>query len=581
MGSGFFRWCRVGAALVLASAVLVMAEPAMAITGPKTLADRRPVQTGPVEPGFPIDYVGVVWDMPDGSHAAGGSAAVRFKTDGRWGPWTALVDDGAEAEGQWASGLVPGGDADAYQVRGVPALARSPRATAINTTDGPEVTIGEMPARAAGALASSRCRSRADWGADENLRFGATSGGGSVESWPAQFHPVQTLTVHHTAGANDDNDPAATVRAIYRYHAVDRGWGDVGYQYLVDESGVIYEGRWSGSASRSCTTAGGDGADFGHETTDLDQDGVIDEMVTGAHVAGWNSGNMGIALLGTFTAVDPKAAAVAGLEDLLTELSVRHGLDPVGTVGYVNPVNGTTRTVASIPAHRDWEATQCPGDRLHAQLPSIRQRVADRVNGGGTAPTDAPPTASITAPAAGATVSGTVTVRASANDDRGVTSVEFFVDNSSIGRDTDGTDGWSAAWNTTGAADGTRTLTATARDTVNQTGSSAPVTVTVDNPTTPPPAPLSVTAISPAVVKAGGDRSVTVTGSGFVNGATVRLEGGKGSTPAVISTTYESSSSLRLTVRVGSKATNSSWTVRVTNPDGSSATCHRCLRVER
>ena len=68
-----------------------------------------------------------------------------------------------------------------------------------------------------------------------------------------------------------------------------------GYQYLVDEFGIVYEGRWSGTTSTSCGTAGGTGADFAH------QDGT-DRVVTGAHVAGWNSGNIGVALLGEFTA---------------------------------------------------------------------------------------------------------------------------------------------------------------------------------------------------------------------------------------------------------------------------------------
>jgi hypothetical protein len=101
--------------------------------------------------------------------------------------------------------------------------------------------------------------------------------------------------------------------------------------------------------------------------------------------------------------------------------------------------------------------------------------------GGGGTPTDNPPSVSITSPAGGATVSGTITVAASASDDNGVTQVEFRVDGSAIGTDTDGTNGWSVDWDTSGATDGGYSLTAVATDTANQTATSAAVSVTVSN----------------------------------------------------------------------------------------------------
>ena len=96
-------------------------------------------------------------------------------------------------------------------------------------------------------------------------------------------------------------------------------------------------------------------------------------------------------------------------------------------------------------------------------------------------PVDAPPTVTVTAPAEGATVSGAaVSVQATASDDNGVTQVQFFVDGASIGTDTNGVDGWSATWNSTSAANGAHTVTATARDTASQTASDANA-VTVSN----------------------------------------------------------------------------------------------------
>lgn len=373
MGPRIVLALRLLVALAVASTVVLLAEPVTALTVPETLAQRRPVQAGPVETAFPIDSVGVLWDTDDGhghddhGHEAGAHGAIRFRHDGAWGPWIDLEEDGAESEGQWASGLVEGDDAEAYQVRGIPASARSPRAVAINTTDGPPVKVGERRGGGAGALPSSMCQSRADWGADESLRFKD-----GTESWVPTYHPVQVLSVHHTATANGETGTAAEarLRSIYRYHAIDRNFGDIGYQYLIDAAGVVYEGRWSGEASRSCEgTSGGDGSDFGHATGS-------DHMVNGAHVGGANSGNLGAALLGTFSTTDPSVPAVDGLEALLAELSTRHGLDPQGTTTYVNPVNGSTKTVATISAHRDWAATECPGERLYAQLPAIRAAVA-------------------------------------------------------------------------------------------------------------------------------------------------------------------------------------------------------------
>jgi hypothetical protein len=204
--------------------------------------------------------------------------------------------------------------------------------------------------------------SRAGWGADESLRFD----GGGNELWPPEFHPIQKLIVHHTAGKNNDPDPAATVRAIYYYDAVTKGWGDMGYNFLIDEAGHIYEGRYSRTYAAGEIPSGEDGNGDG---------------VTGAHVGGYNSGTVGIALLGTLTDQDATPAARAALEQLLAWKAERHSIDPLGSGTYVNPVNGVTKNVANISGHRDWAATLCPGDVFYATLPQLRGDVAAIVNG--------------------------------------------------------------------------------------------------------------------------------------------------------------------------------------------------------
>jgi hypothetical protein len=278
--------------------------------------------------------------------------AVRFRRDGRWGPWQDLEADGVQTPGVWASGLMAGGDADAFQVRGV---GRGRRATAIviNTTDGPADT-SSMTTCGDDTATVTRC----EWGADE-----------SVMTWAPEYHPLQKLTVHHTATANGDADPAATMRAIYRYQAVDRGYGDIGYQYVIDESGRVYEGRYSGPDAVPA-----------HDATGTN-------VVTAAHVGGWNSGNAGVALLGTLTSVPAATAARQALETLLRDLTLRHRIDPHGATIYVNPVNGAQKSVENISGHRDWAATECPGDRLYVALPEIRDAVAGAApDGDATAP---------------------------------------------------------------------------------------------------------------------------------------------------------------------------------------------------
>jgi 3D (Asp-Asp-Asp) domain-containing protein len=537
----------------------VQLSVSQAIEVPETLADRRPVGVHPVVPDFSIDHLGVLWetrgtaDEHADEEAEGEHGAVRFRVDGAWTAWQALTEDGAHAEGQWASALVPGRGAEAYQVRGVPADAVAPRAVALNTTDGPLVEVGRRPAGEV-AQALTTCLSREEWGADESLRFDRRGN----EIWPPEFYPVQTMTVHHTATKNDDPDPDATVRAIYRYHAVDRGWGDIGYHYLIDEGGRVYEGRWSGEKSADCRGQAG-GTDFAHD----DADG----LVTAGHTGGYNSGNMGAAVLGTFTTADdpsPKAAAVDALENLLAEFGVRHQLDPHAVVDYVNPVDGATKTVNMISGHKDWKSTECPGEKLYALLPDIRDAVKQQM-----ADFDAVPQVGITSPEVGATVEGLLAVSGTAGDDKSLAQVEVFVDSTSLGMDSESPDTWSFGWDTTAVTDGTYRLTATATDSSGQQASHT-VSVTVDNVADP----LSLSAVDPSSGKQNSTVTVTITGAGFVSETGVDLQNGEGTQPVVLEVGFLSSKELTVTLEIGKTPgprKDRPWDVVVTNPDGTSA----------
>jgi hypothetical protein len=108
-----------------------------------------------------------------------------------------------------------------------------------------------------------------------------------------------------------------------------------------------------------------------------------------------------------------------------------------------------------------------------------------------------PPTVSITAPANGATISGTISVTAQASDDRGVAGVRFRLNGANLGAE-DTSAPYSVSWNTAGVADGSHTLTAIARDAAGNTRTSAPVTVTVSNGPAPDTTPPTVSITSPA-----------------------------------------------------------------------------------
>ncbi len=124
----------------------------------------------------------------------------------------------------------------------------------------------------------------------------------------------------------------------------------------------MYEGRYSGNDSVPV---------FGPRRV-----GPRPSMVNAAHVGGFNAGNVGVALLGDLTNTGPTAAARESLVKVLAALAAVTHLDPLGTKNYVNPISGATRTVPTIAGHRDWAATQCPGNTFYPVLAQVREDVA-------------------------------------------------------------------------------------------------------------------------------------------------------------------------------------------------------------
>ncbi|MEU6603385.1 peptidoglycan recognition protein family protein [Streptomyces flaveolus] len=194
---------------------------------------------------------------------------------------------------------------------------------------------------------------RAQWGAAESKRFKADG----TENSPTRFFPAQALTVHHTDTANTDPDPAATVRAIYEQRAISIDWGDIGYHFLIDQQGRIYEGRFSG--------------DDGVPTHDKQN-----RVVTGFHTIGFNSGNIGIALLGDFNKNQQSLPMRNALVRLLASLAKLHGLDVQSDITYRNPLDGRTKQAPALAGHRGRVSTEFPGTATYMDLETVRGQAA-------------------------------------------------------------------------------------------------------------------------------------------------------------------------------------------------------------
>jgi hypothetical protein len=200
--------------------------------------------------------------------------------------------------------------------------------------------------------------SRAAWGADESI---------SPEA-PGYLPDgrIKAVVVHHTAESNTYTcaDAPKVVRGIYAYHVKQLGWKDIGYNFLVDKCGTVYEGRKGGA----------------------------DRPVMGAHAYGFNAETTGVSVLGTYTDAAPSREAMASVARIAAWKLGQYGVDPAGTTTLTagdsgrNYAGRTWAKGAQLPfpavhGHRDGYNTQCPGNALHQQLATIRSWAAGPVAG--------------------------------------------------------------------------------------------------------------------------------------------------------------------------------------------------------
>ncbi|MFE2017781.1 peptidoglycan recognition protein [Streptomyces sp. NPDC059499] len=187
---------------------------------------------------------------------------------------------------------------------------------------------------------------RAAWHADESL----------VKEHATYTGAVNAVFVHHTNHTNyyDCADAPRMLRAMEEDHVSGEGWDDIGYNFVVDRCGTIYEGR-----------AGG-----------------VGRSVRGAHATGFNAHSVGIAALGNFgPGVPVPLALIEGIAKV-GAWKLRRGIDPTGTVRMVSTNDeslyerGEVVRLHAVSGHRDTYQTSCPGEELYAQLPAIREEMA-------------------------------------------------------------------------------------------------------------------------------------------------------------------------------------------------------------
>jgi hypothetical protein len=333
------------------------------------------VATLPPRTVRPFSMIGLTW--PDTARSIAGTASVRTRTDNVWSGWTPLEveqhhgpDDAPTARGGTDPLWI--GRADGVEVR-IQSLGRTPLppalrlelvnpvastqgsagsaagdAARVESTAYPTATPSAPPAVVTAAvplIGAPALVDRAGWKADESIVYPGFTYTGAPKA----------MFVHHTAGTNDYTcaQSPAIIRSIHIYHTKSRKWGDIGYNFLVDKCGTVYEGRSGGA----------------------------ELPVLGAHTLGFNNDSVGVVVLGTHTSKPASAAALRSLAHIAAWKLGAEAADVNGQVILKSVAKnrykpGNTVIFSRISGHRDGVLTECPGTALYNQLPSIRQQAA-------------------------------------------------------------------------------------------------------------------------------------------------------------------------------------------------------------
>jgi N-acetylmuramoyl-L-alanine amidase len=306
-----------------------------------------------------FELLGVEWLGP-----ADAVIEVRARLGRRpWSEWTAARSSRGHApDGPSGDRLITdpvwSGAADTLQVR----ASRPLRGVRVHLVDATGAGRGRRGRAAAARLArptaaaATGSRLNAGPGQPSIIARSAWAGGSERPRVAPSYGQVELGFVHHTVNANGyaPGDVATMIRAIFHYHRDVQGWNDIGYNFLVDRFGRIFEGR----------------------------EGGIDESVVGAQAGGYNAVSTGVGSLGDFMSVSAPAAVLGALANLLAWKLSLHGVPVTGTVTVRVSASGAHYTpfapnapvtLKRISGHRDGDSTDCPGNALYGQLPGLRE----------------------------------------------------------------------------------------------------------------------------------------------------------------------------------------------------------------
>lgn len=358
------RLTALSTSLGMAASVLVMA--AEVPRGATTEVDRRVVDlagvavagwSAAVDLEIGAEMVAVTW-------ATASTAEISVRGQRPDGTWTPVVhmhgipSEGPElGEAEGPQGEPPRGYAGPAWLGDDIALVEiqleegSLRDLQLHAIDSEPVSTDGV-AGAAGLPPAPGITSRAQWGADESWRN--HNAGCATPRYASNAHYA---IVHHTAGSNSypASSSPAIIRGIYDFHVFGQGWCDIAYNFLIDRYGEVFEGR-----------AGG-----------------VREAVIGGHAGGFNTGSVGVAVMGDFTSSPLPSAAYDSLRRLLAFKLGHHGIDPQSSTQILTVSHPSSRypagqviSMPTVAVHGDYSNTGCPGAQLGAVVPRLRSDLA-------------------------------------------------------------------------------------------------------------------------------------------------------------------------------------------------------------
>ncbi|MEP7088630.1 MAG: FG-GAP-like repeat-containing protein [Nocardioidaceae bacterium] len=278
------------------------------------------------EPGTDPIYVGAVQDVQVKALTASGRVPTGMKLS--------LVNPGSSGATQAEKPAIdtgrlhPGTLGLAADETSTPSPAPSPAPATATTTDAASLATAAVTSK-------PTIYSRAQWGADERMRDRSS----------LHYGEVHGGFVHHTVNANSYSraQVPSILRGIYAYHTQSRGWSDIGYNFLVDRFGRIWEGRYGG----------------------------VDRPVVGAHTLGYNDDAFAMSAIGNYETTRPSARMLDAYGRLFAWKLSLHGVRASSTRQLI-----TNRYLPAIDGHRDVGQTACPGRYLYARIPFIRSLAA-------------------------------------------------------------------------------------------------------------------------------------------------------------------------------------------------------------